>query len=125
MTLMIKLLNILVDKTPATAEFGDDPYQANYLGAFNDSQLFDSLRLKVSLDQLANGNQTSILLPIKFTFTIHGISGIKRGDKFRVYGLPAKYSTSGFFQVLSVKHTLDGMLWKTEISGGFRQSRSK
>ena len=114
-----------VDKTPATAEFGDDPYQANYLGAFNDSQLFDSLRLKVSLDQLANGNQTSILLPIKFTFTIHGISGIKRGDKFRVYGLPAKYSTSGFFQVLSVKHTLDGMLWKTEKSGGFRQSRSK
>jgi hypothetical protein len=114
-----------VEKTINNAEFGDDPYQSNYLGAFNDSQLFDSLRLKKSLEQLTNGNQTSILLPIKFTFTIHGVSGIKRGDKFRVHGLPAKYSTSGFFQVLSVKHILDGMLWKTEISGGFRQSRSK
>ncbi len=28
------------------------------------------------------------LLPIKFSFTIHGLSGWKRGDKFRILGLP-------------------------------------
>jgi hypothetical protein len=113
-----------VDKTDKDAEFGADPYKANYLAAYNDSQLFESLKMgEQYLDQAA-GKQTSILLPIKFTFTIHGISGIKRGDKFKVNGLPSKYSTGGFFQVMSVKHTLEGMLWKTEIGGGFRQSRS-
>jgi hypothetical protein len=59
-------------------------------------------------------------MPINFSFTIHGISGIKRGDKFKVNGIPKKYE-NGFFQVLSVKHTLDGMMWKTEISGGYRR----
>ena len=39
-----------------------------------------------------------------------------------VTGLPAGYS-NGFFQVTSVKHVIDGMLWKTEIEGGFRLSR--
>jgi hypothetical protein len=107
------------------AELGDDPYLNNYLAAYNDSQLFESLKLgQAYLDKDSN-NQTSILLPIKFTFTMHGVSGIKRGDKFKVYGLPSKYSDSGFFQVLSVKHILDNMTWKTEISGGFRQSKNK
>ena len=39
-----------------------------------------------------------MLLPIKFTFTIHGLSGWKRGDKFKVVGLPQRYN-NGFFQV--------------------------
>jgi hypothetical protein len=59
-------------------------------------------------------------MPINFSFSIHGISGIKRGDRFTVNGIPEKYK-KGFFQVLSVKHTLDGMMWKTEVTGGYRQ----
>jgi hypothetical protein len=59
---------------------------------------------------------------IKFTFTIHGISGIKRGDKFKVSGLPKNYEKNGFFQVTSVKHVISDMLWKTDIEGSFRQS---
>ena len=58
-------------------------------------------------------------MPINFTFTIHGVSGIKRGDMFKINGIPKQYA-KGFFQVISVKHTLDGMLWKTEITGGYR-----
>ena len=62
-------------------------------------------------------------MPIKFSFTIHGVSGIKRGDKFRVNGIPSAYERTVFFQVTSVKHVIDGMIWKTEIEGGFRLSK--
>jgi hypothetical protein len=76
-------------------------------------------------DAAVSKKTPSILLPIKFTFTIHGISGIKRGDMFVVNGLPDEYgSKNGFFQVLSVKHTVDAMVWKTIVEGGFRQRRS-
>jgi hypothetical protein len=64
----------------------------------------------------------SPLLPIEFTFTIHGISGIKRGDKFGVIGIPKKYD-GGFFQVLGVKHTIQGMEWTTEVTGGYRNTK--
>jgi hypothetical protein len=62
-------------------------------------------------------------MPIKFSFTIHGVSGIKRGDKFAVNGIPKAYEQTGFFQVTSVKHTITDMIWKTEIEGGFRLQR--
>ena len=48
------------------------------------------------------------------------MSGVKRGDKFKVRGIPDMYYSRGFFQVLSVKHSLSGMQWDTEIEGGFR-----
>jgi len=35
-------------------------------------------------------------MPIKFSFTVHGVSGIKRGDKFKVRGIPTQYETGGF-----------------------------
>ena len=91
-----------------------------YMGAYKDSQLFNALRANHLLEQSQEKNKVSPLMPIEFEFTIHGISGIKRGDKFKVRGIPEKYS-NGFFQVLSVSHTVDGMLWKTQITGGYRQ----
>jgi hypothetical protein len=87
-----------------------------YMTAYHDKSLFSAL----SSDAKSSDNSVSPLLPINFGFTIHGLSGIKRGDKFKVKGIPEKYS-NGFFQVLSVKHTIDGMQWKTEIEGGYRQ----
>jgi len=87
-----------------------------YMAAYHDTSLFNAL----STDAKNADDSVSPLLPINFGFTIHGISGIKRGDKFKVTGIPAKYS-KGFFQVLSVKHVIDGMQWKTEIEGGYRQ----
>ena len=102
----------------------DNPYSKNYMAAFNDQAIFEQLKIKGEVDATGAG-ATSILLPIKFKFGIHGLSGFRRGDKFKINGLPQKYSSGGFFQVTSVKHTLSGMLWKTEVEGGFRQSLEK
>jgi hypothetical protein len=84
---------------------------------FKDAAVFSSLKLKGKNED--NSGQPSALMPINFSFKIHGVSGIKRGDKFQVNGIPSPYK-DGFFQVLSVKHTLEGMLWYTEITGGYR-----
>ena len=86
-----------------------------YVASYDDKQL-----LKLGKGQIDKYNDVSILLPINFSFTIHGISGIKRGDKFSVTGIPKKYEDEGFFQVISVKHTIQGMEWTTEITGGYR-----
>ena len=93
-------------------------YSQCYVAAIEDKTLFTQLRHNFNVDEI-NRNTVSPLMPINFSFTIHGISGIQRGDKFKVNGIPKQYST-GFFQVISVKHTISGMLWKTEITGGYR-----
>lgn len=95
---------------------GGDLYDLVYIGAFRDSTIFSALKR----GDINSNNDVSPLMPINFSFSIHGISGIKRGDRFTVNGIPEKYK-DGFFQVLSVKHTLDGMMWKTEVTGGYRQ----
>jgi hypothetical protein len=95
---------------------GGDLYNLAYIGAFRDSTIFSSLKR----GDINSNDDVSPLMPINFSFSIHGISGIKRGDRFTVNGIPEKYK-DGFFQVLSVKHTLDGMMWKTEVTGGYRQ----
>jgi len=114
-----------VEQTEADAAFGADPYKTNYLAAISDLQLFEGMKLGHETIVYEEGKEHSVLLPIKFKFTIQGVSGIKRGDKFKVSGIPKQYSDAGFFQVLSVKQILDGMMWKTEVEGGFRQSISK
>jgi hypothetical protein len=92
-----------------------------YITAYNDQLVFESL--KNGSDRVEEKEGVSALMPIKFSFTIHGISGIKRGDKFSVGGIPKAYEETGFFQVTSVKHTITDMIWKTEIQGGFRLQR--
>lgn len=113
LTLLPKVDVVDTDDVPKDGEL----YDGMYLGAFKDSQLQTSLKVTKEADD----DDVSPLLPINFSFVIHGISGIKRGDKFKINGLPEKYK-GGFFQVLSVKHTIDGMLWKTEITGGYRNA---
>ena len=108
-----------VELTDSTSTKGE-LYDLVYLGAFRDSNIFSSLKRS---DGVNHPNDVSPLMPINFSFSIHGISGIKRGDKFVVDGIPQQYK-DGFFQVLSVKHTLDGMVWKTEVTGGFRRNNN-
>jgi hypothetical protein len=94
-----------------------DLYDICYIGAYKDVETFAKIKKKELGDIVGSG----ALMPIKFSFKIHGISGIKRGDMFRVNGLPSMYERPGsFFQTLSVKHVIDGMQWTTEITGGFR-----
>ena len=107
-----------VEMTERSAVYGMDLYKLCYLGAFRDTNIFSAMKQKWNKNE--QKNSVSPLMPINFSFTIHGISGIKRGDMFKVRGIPTQY-TNGFFQVLSVKHVLDGMVWKTEVTGGFRR----
>jgi hypothetical protein len=109
------------DSTLDSKADGFNLYDTVYIGALNDLTVFEHLKLGYEIISDVADNNTGPIMPIEFTFTVHGISGMKRGDKFRILGLPAKYSTAGFFQVMTIKHTIDGMLWKTEIKGGFRQ----
>ena len=62
-------------------------------------------------------------LPIKYSFTILGNSGIRRGDTFKIEGIPSKYGARGIFQVTEVEHSLSGMRWETTISSLYRQEQ--
>jgi hypothetical protein len=90
---------------------------------YNDQLVFQALKAGYNNVNAYDTNTVSALLPIKFSFTVHGVSGIKRGDKFKVIGIPRQYEQNGFFQVTSVKHTIDAMLWKTEVEGGLRLNK--
>jgi len=110
----------LDDKYP----FEADLKKSVFTVAYNDQAVFEFFKNqndKKAVQTEPGG--VGPIMPIKFTFTIHGLSGIKRGDKFKVLGLPKNYESTGFFQVTSVKHTITDMLWKTDIEGSFRQSR--
>ena len=99
-----------------TVDFDDaDINDIVYAVTYSDKQI-----LKMATGEVKDYDAISILLPINFTFTIHGISGIKRGDKFIVKGIPKKYEENGFFQVLGIKQSIQAMEWTTEIQGGYR-----
>ena len=59
------------------------------------------------------------LLPIKFNFTIHGVSGIRVGDTFHIVDLPTKYKNK-VFQVTNVSHSIEQNLWSTKIEASLR-----
>ena len=90
------------------------------IAIYDDPALLRTWRVK---DGLASGTPEhqigQALLPIKFSFTVHGLSGWKRGDKFKILGLPPQYD-NGFFQVTQINQQIDGMNWKTQIEGQFR-----
>lgn len=60
-------------------------------------------------------------LPIKYSFTILGNSGIRRGDTFKIDGIPRKYAEKGIFQVTGIEHSLSGMTWETTVEALYRQ----
>ena len=65
-------------------------------------------------DSLKNEQQNAIVLPIKFNFTVHGVSGIKIGDTYNITDLPGEYRKK-IFQVTQVTHNIDQSIWKTNI----------
>ena len=40
---------------------------------------------------------------------------------FNIVGIPDKYRKNGLFQVNAVTHTIEGMTWKTQVEGLYRQ----
>ena len=86
---------------------------------FKDTNLLDIIKNNSLLGK--NTGRLSHPLPIKYTFTILGTSGIRRGDMFNIVGIPEKYRKYGLFQVNSVEHSIEGMKWETTIEGLYRQ----
>jgi hypothetical protein len=69
------------------------------------------------------GGRLSHPLPIKYSFTILGKSGIRRGDTFNIIGIPEKYANHGLFQVTQIEHTIQDMKWVTRVQGEYRQQQ--
>lgn len=89
---------------------------------FDDSGYFDMLRNDSSSTDKKSG-KLSHPLPITYTFTVLGTSGLRRGDTFNINGIPNIYRKNGLFQIVNVSHQLDGMSWKTTVEGKYRQKQ--
>lgn len=87
---------------------------------FDDAAYFDRLRNDAFSKKLGIGS-LSHPLPIKYSFTILGCSGITRGDVFYILGIPEKYRQHGIWQVTQVEHTITNMTWKTQVEALYRQ----
>ena len=83
--------------------------------AWSDVDMFRTLEQGHNDAKKAN----NVLVPITFTFTTLGVSGIKTGDMFRILDIPAQYANS-VFQVTEVSHELSENLWKTTVKGTMR-----
>jgi hypothetical protein len=88
---------------------------------FDDTDFFD--KMKNHYFQNKGGVSLSHPLPIKYSFTILGNSGIQRGDTFNIDGIPSKYKNSGIFQVTEVEHSISNMRWETTVTGQYRQEQ--
>jgi len=87
---------------------------------FDDAAYFDRLNTDAHSSKMKLGS-LSHPLPIKYSFTILGCSGLTRGDIFIVEGIPDKYRKHGVFQITEVEHTIENMTWKTNIQALYRQ----
>jgi hypothetical protein len=92
--------------------------------AFEDTDFLDTLKQDKMINKYndsAKKEGLSTLIPIKYSFSIIGNSGIKRGDMFKITGIPKKYSERGIFQVTEISQTITTSGWQTEVVGQFRQ----
>ena len=92
--------------------------------SFEDTDFLDTLKQDKMINKYndnAKKEGLSTLIPIKYSFTIMGNSGIKRGDMFKITGIPKKYSERGIFQVTEISQTVNTSGWQTEVVGQFRQ----
>lgn len=86
-----------------------------------DQKFLNVLKMNKLGVTVSGGDRLSHPLPIKYSFSILGKTGIRKGDTFTIKGIPEKYSKHGFFQVTEVEHTVTDMKWLTKIQGDFRQ----
>jgi len=120
-TIITNITEILDDDliTQETAEKETKFNETFKIYTFKDTNLFDEIKQNSLL-----GNNTGRLsqpLPIKYTFTIMGNSGLRRGDMFNIVGIPSKYKDRGLFQINAITHSIEGMQWQTQVEGLYRQ----
>tara|TARA_Y100000389_G_scaffold78013_1_gene74800 strand:+ start:6376 stop:9024 length:2649 start_codon:yes stop_codon:yes gene_type:complete len=113
-------LSDLLSKPPPT-DNSEDLFRKSFrIYCFNDTNFLDILKKKMlalPTDRLSHP------LPIKYSFTILGNSGLQRGDTFNIIGIPKKYRNNGLFQISELTHTITGMTWKTRVQGLYRQTQ--
>jgi murein DD-endopeptidase MepM/ murein hydrolase activator NlpD len=56
-----------------------------------------------------------VILPVKLSFTLDGISGLKFGNCIRVEPLPARYDQIVLFTITNVSHQVVGNDWTTSV----------
>jgi hypothetical protein len=88
-----------------------------------DSKYLNILKTNNMSVSSGGGGRLSHPLPIKYSFTILGKSGIRRGDTFNIIGIPEKYEKHGLFQVTQIEHTIQDMKWVTRVQGEYRQQQ--
>ena len=88
-----------------------------------DSKYLNILKTNAMGVSSGGGGRLSHPLPIKYSFTILGKSGIRRGDTFNIDGIPKKYEDNGLFQVTQIEHTIQDMKWVTRVQGEYRQQQ--
>ena len=113
-----KLKNIaFYQQKPKSAEPKQTPNTANK----TNSKQNEKPDVKADGSDSHSNKRLSHPLPIKYTFKILGISGLRRGDMFNIIGIPAKYAKYGLFQVTEIEHSIEGMKWTTQVKGEYRQ----
>jgi hypothetical protein len=91
---------------------------------FNDTDFFEMMKNYYTEEKYKNGIKgLSQPLPIKYSFTILGNSGIRRGEVFNIDGIPEKYKKRGLFQVTEIEHSISDMKWVTTVTGQYRQTQ--
>lgn len=110
----------------------EDRELQNYMlvSAWNDTSLLKSVEIydnsKVGGPPLLLSEQfvtkpkaNSQILAIDFSFEIHGNSGIKVGDVFKIVDIPHPFK-NGVFQVMETSHSISGGIWTTNVTTKMR-----
>jgi hypothetical protein len=85
----------------------------------------DLFTLLVNDKDPKNASVNSVLQPgIKAEITLLGIAGFKTFQIFAIDNLPTPYDKDILFQVLDVKHTIQGGNWTTTVTAGLRPIKS-
>lgn len=99
----------------------DEFFRTNFrVYTCRNTDLLDYLKNKGAVSP-ENKGRLSQPLPIKYSFTIVGTSGIRRGDMFNINGIPKKYKQRGLFQISGLEHTIEGSKWVTKVEALYRQ----
>lgn len=100
-----------------------------FVGTYADTNLLSQLEEYDNRGENTNWEEIEVLkqnlnnnpgfLPIKMSFSIHGVGGLKVGDIFVVDDLPKPYAGK-LFQIMQVEHTLSDSIWVTQVNASLR-----
>ena len=97
------------------------------MGTFNDPLLLKQVYLKDidsegwrDIESPQGGKVNTPFGMAQVNFTVHGISGFKRGDTLRFSGLPKNFSNPHVYEVTGLEHEITTNGWMTKVQTGMR-----